>query len=110
MASLQKTYTGDLTTAIAKRLLAAYFKYEDENYIAQGTPASSHPHCGRAGQGTGDAGARPARSSRPAKASSNRRWSGGGASAAWMMSRRLVAQQAVPGPGESAQCPSEWAK
>ena len=40
MASLQKTYTGDLTTAIAKRLLAAYFKYEDENYIAQGTPAS----------------------------------------------------------------------
>ena len=40
MASLVKTYTGDLTTAIAKRLLAAYFKYEDENYIAQGTPAS----------------------------------------------------------------------
>ena len=41
MASLQKTYTGDLTTAIAKRLLAAYFKYEDENYIAQGTPAAA---------------------------------------------------------------------
>ena len=39
MASLQKTYTGDLTTAIAKRLLAAYFKYEDDNYIAQGTAA-----------------------------------------------------------------------
>ena len=39
MASLQKTYTGDLTTAIAKRLMAAYFKYEDDNYIAQGTAA-----------------------------------------------------------------------
>ena len=40
MASLQKTYTGDLTTAIAKRLMAAYFKYEDDNYISQGTAAS----------------------------------------------------------------------
>ena len=41
MASLQKTYTGDLTTSIANRLLSAYFKYEDDNYIAQGTAASN---------------------------------------------------------------------
>ena len=41
MASLQKTYTGDLTTSIANRLLSAYFKYEDDNYIAQGKPASN---------------------------------------------------------------------
>ena len=41
MASLQKTFTGDLSTAIASRLLSAYFKYEDDNYIAQGKPASN---------------------------------------------------------------------
>ena len=41
MASLQKTFTGDLSTAIASRLLSAYFKYEDDNYIAQGKPGSN---------------------------------------------------------------------
>ena len=41
MASLQKTFTGDLSTAIVSRLLSAYFKYEDDNYIAQGKPASN---------------------------------------------------------------------
>ena len=41
MAGLVKTYKGDLSTAIATRLLSAYFKWEDENYIAQGEPGSN---------------------------------------------------------------------
>ena len=41
MAGLVKTYQGDLSTAIAKRLLSAYFNWEDENYIAQGEPGSN---------------------------------------------------------------------
>lgn len=36
MASLLKTYTGDLSTAITKRALSAYFDWEDRNYISQG--------------------------------------------------------------------------
>ena len=36
MASLAKTYTGDLSTAITKRALSAYFSWEDRNYISQG--------------------------------------------------------------------------
>jgi len=41
MASLQKTYTGDLSTAITQRLLSAYFRFEDRNYIAQGKGGSN---------------------------------------------------------------------
>ena len=41
MASMQKTYTGDLTTAITQRLLLAYFGFEDRNYISQGKRGSN---------------------------------------------------------------------
>ena len=41
MASMQKTYTGDLTTAITNRLLSAYFGFEDRNYISQGKRGSN---------------------------------------------------------------------
>ena len=36
MASLTPTFTGDLSTAITKRALSAYFSWEDRNYISQG--------------------------------------------------------------------------
>ena len=36
MASLTPTFTGDLSTAITKRALSAYFDWEDRNYISQG--------------------------------------------------------------------------
>ena len=35
MAFNAKTYTGDLTTALLKRLLSAYFKEDAVNYISQ---------------------------------------------------------------------------
>ena len=41
MASLQKTFTGDLSTAITTRALSAYFAWEDRNYIAQGKGGSN---------------------------------------------------------------------
>jgi len=42
MASLAKTYTGDLSTAITTRVLSAYFDWEDKNYIAQGKGGGSN--------------------------------------------------------------------
>ena len=42
MASLAKTYTGDLSTAITTRVLSAYFDWEDKNYIAQGKEGGSN--------------------------------------------------------------------
>ena len=36
MASFTPTFTGDLSTAITKRALSAYFSWEDRNYISQG--------------------------------------------------------------------------
>ncbi len=58
MASMQKTYTGDLTTAITKRALSAYFAWEDRNYIAQGKKGGSNvsgtdPMVGGSGGGRG---------------------------------------------------------
>ena len=57
MASMQKTYTGDLTTAITQRLLAAYFGFEDRNYISQGKGGSNvsgtDPMVGGSGGGRG---------------------------------------------------------
>ena len=41
MASLQKTFTGDLSTAITTRALSAYFDWEDRNYISQGKGGSN---------------------------------------------------------------------
>tara|TARA_B100001989_G_scaffold3120_1_gene2095 strand:+ start:531 stop:2360 length:1830 start_codon:yes stop_codon:yes gene_type:complete len=57
MASMQKTYTGDLTTAITQRLLSAYFGFEDRNYISQGKGGSNvsgtDPMVGGGGGGRG---------------------------------------------------------
>jgi len=57
MASMQKTYTGDLTTAITQRLLSAYFGFEDRNYISQGKGGSNvsgtDPMVGGSGGGRG---------------------------------------------------------
>ena len=57
MASMQKTYTGDLTTAITQRLLSAYFGFEDRNYISQGKGGSNtsgtDPMVGGGGSGGG---------------------------------------------------------
>ena len=41
MASLTPTFTGDLSTAITKRALSAYFDWEDRNYISQGKRGSN---------------------------------------------------------------------
>jgi len=58
MASLVKTYTGDLSTAITTRVLSAYFDWEDKNYIAQGKEGGSNvsgtdPMVGGSGGGSG---------------------------------------------------------
>tara|TARA_B100000131_G_scaffold180815_1_gene174538 strand:- start:124 stop:1971 length:1848 start_codon:yes stop_codon:yes gene_type:complete len=61
MASLAKTYTGDLSTAITTRVLSAYFDWEDKNYIAQGKKGGSNvsgtdPMVGGSGGGGGGRG------------------------------------------------------
>ena len=57
MASMEKTYTGDLSTAITQRLLSAYFRFEDKNYISQGKGGSNvsgtDPMVGGSGGGRG---------------------------------------------------------
>ena len=57
MASLTPTFTGDLSTAITKRALSAYFDWEDRNYISQGKGASrvsgTDPMVGGGGSGGG---------------------------------------------------------
>ena len=54
---MQKTYTGDLSTAITQRLLSAYFRFEDRNYISQGKGGSNvsgtDPMVGGSGGGRG---------------------------------------------------------
>ena len=42
MASLTPTFTGDLSEAVTKRALSAYFAWEDRNYIAQGKKGGSN--------------------------------------------------------------------
>ena len=60
MASLTPTFTGDLSTAITKRALSAYFDWEDRNYISQGKGASrvsgTDPMVGGGGSGGGGRG------------------------------------------------------
>ena len=57
MASLTPTFTGDLSTAITKRALSAYFAWEDRNYISQGKSGSNtsgkDPMVGGGGGGKG---------------------------------------------------------
>ena len=57
MASLTPTFTGDLSTAITKRALSAYFSWEDRNYISQGKSGSNtsgkDPMVGGGGGGRG---------------------------------------------------------
>ena len=57
MASLTPTFTGDLSTAITKRALSAYFAWEDRNYISQGKSGSNtsgkDPMVGGSGGGRG---------------------------------------------------------
>ena len=57
MASFTPTFTGDLSTAITKRALSAYFSWEDRNYISQGKSGSNtsgkDPMVGGGGGGRG---------------------------------------------------------